>query len=230
MINSSEIKGKVIAIEGSDGSGKATQTKLLYDKLISNGLPVRKVEFPNYNSDSSALVKMYLNGDFGDEPDDVSPYVASTFYAVDRYASFMKEWRKFYNNGDIIIADRYTTSNMIHQAAKIDNKKEKEEFLKWMYNFEYKIFNIPEPDCIIFLDMPPEYSYKLMEERKNKFTGEEQKDIHEKNKDYLLKSYYNAFHIAEKYGWQKVKCVYDNKVKSIESIHKEIYDIVIKLI
>ncbi|QAT38858.1 thymidylate kinase [Clostridium sp. JN-9] len=230
MQSTKENKGKVIAIEGSDGSGKATQTKLLYDTLISNGVKVKKVEFPNYKSDSSALVKMYLNGEFGDEPGDVSPYVASTFYAVDRYASFMKEWKRFYNEGGIIIADRYTTSNMIHQAAKIENKSEKEEFLHWMYNLEYKIFNLPEPDCVIFLDMPPEYSYKLMKERKNKFTGDQEKDIHEKHKDYLLKSYNNALYIAEKYAWKKVKCVYDNNVRSIESIHKEIYDIVIKLI
>ena len=124
------MKGKLIIIEGSDGSGKATQTKKLYDRLEAENYKIKKVEFPNYNSESSALVKMYLRGDFGKNATDVDPYVCSTFYAVDRYASFKTGWEEFYNNGGIIICDRYTTSNMVHQASKID-ESERDKYLDW---------------------------------------------------------------------------------------------------
>ncbi len=131
-------RGKLIVIEGSDGSGKATQTKKLYDKLVKENKNVKKVEFPNYESESSALIKMYLNGEFGKEPDSVNPYVSSTFYAVDRFASYKKDWEEFYLKGGIIIADRYTTSNMIHQAAKIKDVQAKDNFLNWLWDFEFK--------------------------------------------------------------------------------------------
>ena len=218
------MKGKLIIIEGSDGSGKATQTEKLYTKFLGAGLKVKKVEFPNYESESSALIKMYLNGDFGKEPNDVNPYVASTFYAVDRFASYKREWKSFYDEGGIILADRYTTSNMVHQAAKIENELEKDKFLDWLWEYEYKLFNLPEPDCVIFLDMPPEYSRKLMEERNNKFTGTETKDIHERNFEYMNNSYNNAKSVAEKYSWKKITCIKDNNIRSIEEIAEEIYD------
>lgn len=163
-------KGKLIIIEsGSDASGKATQSNRLYERLINEGKQCMKITFPDYNSDSSALVKMYLNGDFGKDPNDVNPYVSSTFYAVDRYASYKTKWGEFYNNGGIIISDRYTTSNMVHQAAKINND-EKEKFLDWLYDLEFNIYGIPKPDEIIFLDVDPEVSQELMKDRKNKFT------------------------------------------------------------
>jgi dTMP kinase len=218
------LKGKLIIIEGSDGSGKATQTARIYDKLLNCKLNVRKIEFPNYESDSSALIKMYLSGDFGKDPSDVNPYVASTFYAVDRFASYKKDWKKFYDEGGIILADRYTTSNMVHQAAKIVEIEEKNKFLDWLWEYEYKLFNLPEPDCVIFLDMPPEYSRKLMEERNNKFTGEESKDIHEGNFEYMNSSYKNAKIVAEKYSWERINCISEDKVRGIEEISEEIYD------
>lgn len=218
------MKGKLIIIEGSDGSGKATQTARLYDKLLRDRVKVKKIEFPNYDSGSSALIKMYLNGEFGKEPSDVNPYVASTFYAVDRFASYKMEWKSFYDDGGIILSDRYTTSNMVHQAAKISKTEEKNKFLDWLCEYEYKLFNLPEPDCIIFLDMPPEYSRKLMEERNNKFTGEETKDIHESNFEYMNSSYKNAKMVAEKYSWNKINCIKDNRVRGIEEISEEIYD------
>jgi len=150
------MKGKLIIIEsGADASGKATQTNKLYERLVQEGYKVKKITFPNYDSDSSALVKMYLNGDFGKDPNDVSPYVASTFYAVDRFASYRTEWGQAYNDGWIILADRYTTSNMVHQAAKIKDMEEKDRFLDWLWNFEFEIYKLPVPDCVIFLDMPP---------------------------------------------------------------------------
>lgn len=216
-------KGKLIIIEsGSDASGKATQAQKLYNRLVSEGYNVRKVTYPNYDSDSSALVKMYLNGDFGSNPNDVNPYVASTFYAVDRYASYKKEWEEFYKNGGIIIADRYTTSNMVHQAVKMD-KEERDKFLNWLWDLEFNIYKLPKPNCVIFLDMPLEVSQELMKNRANKFTGEEKKDIHERNKQYLLNSYNNALYISEKYHWSKVNCTKNGTLRTIEEIHEEIF-------
>jgi len=218
------MKGKLIIIEsGSDASGKATQTKKLYDRLISEGYNVRKVEYPNYKSDSSALVKMYLNGDFGKNPGDVNPYVASTFYTVDRYASYKTEWEQFYLDGGIIIADRYTTSNMVHQAAKISNQAEKDKFLDWLWDFEFNIHGLPVPDDVFFLDMEPEFSQKLMAERANKITGTNEKDIHERNYEYLIHSYNQALYVADKYDWTKILCTDHNELRTIDEIHEDIY-------
>lgn len=220
------MKGKLIIIEsGSDASGKATQTKKLFNRLEQDGYKVKKVEYPNYKSESSALVKMYLNGDFGKNAEDVDPYVASTFFAADRYASFKTEWEEFYNNGGIIIADRYTTSNMVHQASKMDGD-ERDKFINWLFDYEFNLYKIPEPDCVVFLNVPIEYSKKLMENRKNKFTGEDKKDIHESDISYLSKSYENSLYIANKYNWNKINCIENENLRSIESIHEEIYNIV----
>ncbi|CEN25891.1 thymidylate kinase [[Clostridium] sordellii] len=220
------MKGKLIIIEsGSDASGKATQTKKLFNRLEQDGYKVKKVEYPNYKSESSALVKMYLNGDFGKNAEDVDPYVASTFFAADRYASFKTEWEAFYNNGGIIIADRYTTSNMVHQASKMD-ENERDKFINWLFDYEFNLYKIPEPDCVVFLNVPIEYSKKLMENRKNKFTGEDKKDIHESDISYLSKSYENSLYIANKYNWNKINCIENENLRSIESIHEEIYNIV----
>ncbi len=219
-------KGIVIVIEGCDGSGKATQTEKLYKKLLSENYKVKKVEYPNYKSDSSALVKMYLKGDFGSNPEDVNPYVSSTFYAVDRFASYKTEWKDFYENGGIILADRYTTANMIHQASKIRNLEEQNKFLDWLWDFEFRTFELPIPDCVVFLDMPPEYSKKLMKERANKITGDKLKDIHEKDYEYLAHSYDNSCNIVEKYKWHRVKCVESEEVKDIELISEEVFNIV----
>ena len=221
-------KGKVIVIEGCDGSGKATQTKILFDRLLSEGYNVKKVEYPNYESDSSALVKMYLNGDFGSSPSDINPYAASSFYAVDRYASFKKEWEKFYMEGGIIIADRYTTANMIHQASKISDDGEREEFLEWLWDFEFVKFNLPMPECVIFLDVAPSCSQELIENRANKINGYEDKDIHEKDTAYLLNSYNNSCKIAEKYQWKKINCINCGELRKIDEIHQEIYSFIIK--
>ncbi|QBD83967.1 thymidylate kinase [Clostridium tetani] len=218
-------KGKLIVIEAPDGSGKATQTKKLYNKLVEDKYDVLKVEYPDYNSNSSALIKMYLSGEFGDKPNDVNAYAASTFFAVDRFASFKKKWGAFYENGGIILADRYTTSNMVHQASKIKNVEEKKKFLDWLWDLEFNLMGLPIPDATIFLDLPPEYSKSLIKNRKNKFTGEEEKDIHERDEDYLNISYKNAVDIAEKYGWIKINCIKGDKIKNINEIHEEIYKV-----
>ncbi len=218
------MSGKLIIIEsGSDASGKATQTKKLYDRLVSEGYNVKKVEYPNYDSETSTLVKMYLRGDFGKNPSDVDAYVASTFYAVDRYASFKTQWEEFYNKGGIILADRYTTSNMVHQASKME-ESERDKYLDWLFDYEFNIYKIPKPDAVIFLDVPVDFSKNLMKDRDNKFTGEKEKDIHEKDLEYLKKCYENSLYIADKYGWKKIECIKDNYLRSIESIHEEIYE------
>jgi dTMP kinase len=221
-------KGKLIIIEsGSDASGKATQSEKLFNRLKYEGYNVRKVEFPNYKSDSSALVKMYLNGDFGKNPGDVDPYVASTFYAVDRYASYKTDWEQFYLGGGIIIADRYTTSNMVHQAAKI-TENDKNNFLDWLWNLEFNMYKLPIPECVVFLDMPPKWSEELMKGRENKITGGMEKDIHESNRDYLIESYNNAQYIAQKYNWDIINCANETGIRSVEDIHDEIYNLVLK--
>lgn len=225
------MKGKLIIIEsGSDGSGKATQSEYLYNRLIKDNIKVRKVEFPNYKSEASALVKMYLRGDFGKDPSDVSPYIASTFFTVDRYASYKKDWEEFYKDGGIIISDRYTTSNMVHQASKFSTKKEKDDFLDWLWDFEFNLYGLPVPDKVFFLDMPVEFTQKLTFNRKNKITGEKEKDIHESNREYLDTTYDNGVYIAKKYGWERVECIENDKVKTIREISDFIYDSAISLI
>lgn len=220
------MKGKLIIIEsGSDASGKATQTRKLYERLSAEGYNIRKVEYPNYDSESSALVKMYLRGDFGKNASDVDPYVSSTFFAADRYASYKTEWEEFYNQGGIVIADRYTTSNMVHQASKMDIE-DRDKYLDWLVDYEFNMYKIPRPDCVVFLDVPIDFSKKLMENRRNKFTGEAKKDIHESDIDYLTKSYNNSLYIADKFKWDKIDCVEDDTLRSIDDIHEEIYRLV----
>lgn len=218
-------QGKLIIIEAGDGSGKATQTEKLYARLSQDCLPVKKIEFPNYSSPSSALVKMYLNGSFGRDPNAVNPYVASTFYTVDRFASFKTEWEDFYHEGGIILADRYTTSNMVHQAAKIIEVPERLQYLDWLKTFEYQMFGLPEPDLVIFLDMPPEYSLKLIEQRSEESSIP--KDIHEKSPDYLKKSYENALEIAILENWIRINCINeDQTLRSVDEIHQDVYRVV----
>jgi len=217
------LKGKLIIIEGVDSSGKATHAEKLYQRLLLENYNVRKIQFPNYASNSSALVKMYLNGEFGKKPEEVNAYAASTFFAVDRYASYKTCWQEFYEDGGIIISDRYTMSNMIHQASKIQSAEAKKEFLGWLWDLEFVKLGIPVPDCVIFLDMPPEYGQDLMKDRKNKFTGKSEKDIHEKSEGYLINSYKNACSIAEAYQWNRIFCVRDGAIRTIEDINDDIY-------
>ena len=212
--------GKLIVIEGLDGSGKATQTKLLCDALLSNKIDVKKVSFPDYNSDSSALVKMYLDGQFGSDPDDVNAYAASSFYAVDRYASYKTGWGAFYDAGGIVIADRYTTSNAIHQCSKLPDA-EWDGFLDWLFHYEYELLGIPAPDSVIYLRLDPAVSQKLMTGR---YHGDEKKDIHESNLTYLDRSRQAADYCSEKLGWRVVECLTGSSMRTVEDIHREILD------
>lgn len=222
------MKGKLITIEAGDGSGKATQTALLYQKLIADKKQdICKVEYPDYKSESSALVKMYLHGDFGKTVQSVNAYAASTFFAVDRYASYKMKWQKKYEQGALIIADRYTTSNMVHQAVKITDPKRREEFLRWLFDLEFTKMELPKPDVVIFLDMPPQYSDKLLQKRN---ANENTKDIHEKDKEYLHHCYHVYQDIAARYGWEKVSCVENGRIRNVDSIAQDVYEIVGKVL
>ena len=213
-------KGKLIIIEAGDGSGKATQTRKLYERLLAEGRKVHKVEFPDYEADGSMLVRMYLRGDFGGHAEDVNAYAASTFFAADRYASYRMKWQQYYEAGDIILADRYTTSNMVHQAVKLTDPEEREKFLAWLWDYEFNKLGLPVPDKVVFLDMEPEAADRLIAERA-KVTG--QSDIHEKDKDYLHRCHEAYLELAKKYGWAKVKCSVGGNPLSIENIHAEVY-------
>lgn len=215
--------GKIIVIEGSDGSGKATQTNLLYQYLEKMGKRVRMVSYPNYDSPSSSLVKMYLGKEFGEDAFAVNAYVASSFFAVDRFASYIRDWKEFYEGEEnhVVLCDRYVTSNMLHQTAKIEGREEKEAFLDWEYDFEYVKGGLPVPDQVFFLDVKPETTFRLMKDRANKITHEAEKDIHESNPEFLIKSYENSLLVGEKYGWKRIPCCDDQgNMKSIEGIHE----------
>lgn len=215
--------GKLLIIEGGDGSGKATQTALLAKHLAGDGLPVKAVSFPDYDSESSALVKMYLAGEFGSRPDAVNPYVASTFYAVDRFASFRRNWQTFYEQGGIILADRYTTSNMVHQMTKYDTKPDREAFLDWLTDFEFHKFGLPEPDMVFLLDVPLKVSEELMSTRHHK-TGGQTGDIHEADRDYLRRCHEAYGELINRYGWKRIACTdQEGQMRTPEAIHAEVY-------
>lgn len=215
------MKGKLIIIEAGDGSGKATQTKLLYDRLVRMGKSVMKIEYPDYESEACAPVKMYLRGEFGGHADDVNAYAASLFFAVDRYASYRKKWKKAYEEGTIILADRYTTSNMVHQAVKIKDETERENFLHWLWDTEFTKMGLPVPDKVIFLNMPPYLSDKLIENRAKKTNTA--KDIHEKDTSYLARCHMVYEQMAQKYDWDIVDCAKDGALRSIEDIHEDVF-------
>lgn len=215
--------GKLFVIEGTDGSGKQTQLKKLQERLDKEGIEYLAISFPDYDSPSSSLVKMYLLGDFGKDPKKISPYIASTFYAADRYASYITKFGEYYNNGGIILADRYTTSNMSYQSGKIKDKEEREKFLDWLLDLEYNIYGIPKPDKVFFLNMPVEKSLELMKDRENKFSHEAQKDIHELDTNHLQESYNASLELAKKYNWNEINCVIDDKIRTIDDIHEEIF-------
>lgn len=221
-------KGKLIIIEAGDGSGKATQTRALYDHLIKDGCRVHRVAFPDYGSDSSALVRMYLGGSFGAHAEDVNAYAASAFFAVDRYASYQIKWRSFYEAGDIILADRYTTSNMVHQAVKLTDDAERAQFLDWLWNFEFCKMGLPVPDMVVFLDMDPEVSDRLITERARR--QRQEKDIHEKDRAYLHHCHAAYLSLAEKYGWQRVVCSAGSEPRAVEDIHADVYRVVRRIL
>ena len=213
--------GKLIVIEGTDGSGKSTQFRMLWEHLRADGVAFEHIVFPRYQEESSALIRMYLGGQFGSKPTDVNAYAASSFYAVDRYASYKMDWGKWYEEGGLVLSDRYTTSNAVHQASKEPEEKQA-DFLKWLYDFEYSKLGLPRPDLTIYLDVPTDFTEKLL--RGREADTNTQADIHEKDMQYLATCRKTGKNAAEFYGWTVINCVKDGKMRTIEDIHQEIYN------
>ena len=212
--------GKLIVIEGTDGSGKSTQFGLLTKRVAAEGRQFQKLVFPQYAEESSALIRMYLGGQFGSSPADVNAYAASAFYAVDRYASYKKVWGQWYEEGGLVLSDRYTTSNAVHQASK-EPQENQSEFLRWLYEFEYEKLGLPRPDLTIYLDVPTDFTEKMM--RSREAATNTTADIHEKDLGYLATCRRMGKAAAEFYGWTVIDCVRNGRMRSIEDIHEEIY-------
>ena len=214
------VAGKLIVFEGTDGSGKSTQFKLACEALKGQGTRFRTMVFPRYQEESSALVRMYLGGQFGSRPSDVNAYAASTFYAVDRYAGYKQEWGGYYEEGGMMVSDRYTTSNAIHQASKLP-PEEREEYLRWLGEFEYGRLGLPQPDLVLWMDMPIEKTVENLRRRES--DTHTTADIHEVDTDYLRACYAAAAQAARFYGWQRISCVDERgELRSVEEIHREV--------
>jgi len=214
------MKGKLIVFEGIDGSGKSTQFQLMCSRLVSEGAAFKRLRFPRYDAPSSALIRLYLDGSFGSRPEDVNPYAASAFYAVDRFASYAEEWRADYLSGGLFLADRYTTSNAIHQAAKLPVEK-RAEFFAWLEDFEYGRMELPAPDAVFYMDVPPGLAAANLAGRQAK-TGETG-DIHETHRTYLERCVEAAELAADYYGWMKVPCAENGRMRDADSLHGELY-------
>ena len=212
--------GKLIVIEGTDGSGKSTQFRLLSQRLTEENREFKHLVFPRYSEPSSALIRMYLGGEFGGSPADVNAYAASAFYAVDRFASYKQDWGKWYEDGGLVLSDRYTTSNAVHQASKEHGEKQG-EFLKWLYEFEYDKLGLPRPDLTIYLDVPTDFTEKLL--RGREAATNTHADIHEKDMAYLATCRETGRAAAKFYNWTVIECVRNGTMRSIEDIHQEIY-------
>ncbi len=212
--------GKLIVLEGTDGSGKSTQFQRLTERLSREGRQFQKLVFPQYSEPSSALIRMYLGGEFGARPSDVNAYAASAFYSVDRYASYKKVWGQWYESGGLVVSDRYTTSNAVHQTSKEPPEKQS-DFLKWLYDFEYSKLGLPRPDLVVYLDVPTAFTEKMM--RSREAATHTHADIHEQDLEYLATCRRTGKAAAEYYGWTVIPCVKDGAMRSIDDIHEEIY-------
>ena len=219
--------GRLIVFEGTDGSGKATQTALLCRELETRGVSFRKLEFPRYGEESSALLRLYLNGAFGTDPADVNAYAAATFYSVDRFASYKQDWGGWYEQGGLVIADRYTTSNAVHQTSKLPREQQR-AFLDWLFDFEYRKMGLPEPDRVIYLDMPTELSEQMMRRREE--ATHTHADIHEQDEAYLRSCRESAARVVDWCGWQRIRCDRDGRIRSIQDIHQEVLERVADLL
>ena len=221
------MKGKLIVFEGTDGSGKATQSRLLCQHLTREGIPFKNIDFPRYGQPSAVMVQEYLNGNLGKNPGDVNAYAASLFFSMDRYASYKQDWGDFYEAGGLIVADRYTTSNAVHQASKLP-ESERKAYLDWLFDLEYRLLGLPKPNLVIYLDMPTEITEQMMR-RREQTTGTHA-DIHEQDETYLKNCRANAKEIVKACGWSVVDCAEDEKPRTPEDIHAQVYQLVKKLL
>ena len=216
--------GKLIVLEGIDGSGKSTQYRRVCDRLEGDGIAFSHIVFPRYNKESSALLRLYLDGAFGSKPGDVNAYTASTFFAVDRFASYRDDWGETYHNGGLILSDRYTTSNMIHQGSKLPDE-ELPDFFAWLGDLEFNKMLLPKPDLVIYLDTTVEISLARMKRRQDR-TGTHA-DIHEKDPSYLEKSLHTADLACDYFGWQRIPCLDESgNERALDEKNDEIYDLV----
>jgi dTMP kinase len=221
------MSGRLIVFEGTDGSGKATQTRLLCEALLKEGIQFQKIDFPRYGKPSAAMVQEYLDGNLGKKPGDVNAYAASMFYAMDRFASYKQDWGSFYEQGGLIVADRYTTSNAVHQASKLPDE-ERNVYLDWLFDTEYRLLGLPKPDLVIYLDMPTEITEKMMRKREQA-TGTHA-DIHEQDETYLQRCRANAKEVVKTCGWTIINCARNDEPRSPEDIHQQVMGIVKNLL
>lgn len=221
------MSGRLIVLEGTDGSGKSTQFARLCQRMEAEGFAFQRLVFPQYQEPSSALIKMYLAGEFGSRPGDVNPYASSAFYAVDRYASWKKVWEDWYSAGGLVLADRYTTSNAVHQAAKLP-EGERADYLEWLFDLEYRRLELPEPDLVIYLDLPVEISGQMLHLRQE--ATHTQADIHERDEAYLRRCRESAAEIVRRFGWRRIDCSRNGGIRTPEDIHREVWTLVSALL
>lgn len=220
-------KGKLIVLEGIDGSGKSAQYRRLCARLEKDQIAYTHIVFPRYDRESSALIRMYLGGQFGTHPDDVNAYTASTFFSVDRFASYQTEWKQIYEAGGLILSDRYTTSNAVHQGSKLSDE-ELPEYFRWLSDLEYRKMGLPEPDLVIYLDVDIETSLARMRRRQQKYGTSA--DIHEKDVNYLERCLHTADRACEYYGWTRIPFLRDGKERELDEKNNEIYELILRTI
>ena len=213
--------GKLIVLEGIDGSGKSSQYARVCSRLKEDGIEYRHIVFPRYDKESCALVRLYLNGGFGTDPDAVNAYTASTFFAVDRFASFRDDWGEAYNQGSLILSDRYTTSNAVHQGSKLPEEL-LPEYFGWLSDLEYNRMQLPKPDLVLYLDTTIEISMRRMRRRES--TTGTHADIHEQNSRYLEKCLLTANLACDYFGWKRIACFDEQgRERQLEEKNDEIY-------
>ena len=221
------MSGKLIVFEGTDGSGKATQARMLCRRLEAEGTPFREIDFPRYGKPSAAMVQEYLDGNLGKKPGDVNAYAASMFFSMDRYASYKQDWGSYYEQGGLLIADRYTTSNAVHQTSKLPPEQQR-PFVDWLFDFEYQKLGLPAPDRVLYLDLPTELSEQMMRRREE--ATHTPADIHEQDEAYLRSCRESAARVVDWCGWQRIRCDRDGRIRSIQDIHQEVLERVADLL
>ena len=217
------MRGKLVVFEGTDGAGKATQARLLARRLEEEGIPFREIDFPRYGNPFAEPARLYLQGQLGGRPEDVNAFASSVFFAVDRYASYKEDWGAAYRSGELILANRYTTSNAVHQASKLE-RAEREAFLSWLFDLEYRRLELPEPDLVVYLDLPVELTERLLRARRER--THTQADIHEQDEAYLRSCRENAREIARDLGWRRIDCSRNGDLRTPEDIHREVWELV----